>query len=250
MAQYKLHCFCQSGNSYKVALYLACSELDWEPVFVDFMHGATREPKWRESVNGMGEAPVLETTAGKLSQSGAIVIQLAERTGKFAPQDEAERMEALRWILFDNHKFTSYFASYRFLKSFAPQAADPSVLAFLQARFESAAGILDKHLGQSKFTVGNYITPESGTLATVVSRDPMYVTFPVTQRELLAMRQRAKEAGIDTSAVKVRLRLADGAPPSDVLTALVARGAVIERFEPALAPMEEIFLRVVRETHA
>jgi hypothetical protein len=55
MAQYKLHCFCQSGNSYKVALYLACAGLDWQPVFVDFMHGATRDPKWRESVNEMGE---------------------------------------------------------------------------------------------------------------------------------------------------------------------------------------------------
>ena len=47
MAQYKLHCFCQSGNSYKVALYLNCAGLDWEPVFVDFFNGATRDPKWR-----------------------------------------------------------------------------------------------------------------------------------------------------------------------------------------------------------
>jgi len=46
-----------------------------------------------------------------------------------------------------------------------------------------------------------------------------------------------------------RLRLADGAPPADVLTALVSRGAVIDRFEPALAPMEDIFLRVVGEAH-
>jgi glutathione S-transferase len=155
MAQYKLHCFCQSGNSYKVALYLECAKLDWEPVFVDFMHGATREPTWRESVNEMGEAPVLETAAGKLSQSGAILIHLAGLTGKFAPQNEAERNEALRWILFDNHKFTSYFASYRFLKAFAPQVADANVLAFLQGRFEAAAGILDKHLAGSKFVLGN-----------------------------------------------------------------------------------------------
>jgi len=47
-----------------------------------------------------------------------------------------------------------------------------------------------------------------------------------------------------------RLRLANGAPPSDVLTALVAAGAVIDRFEPALAPMEDIFLRVVTEAQA
>ena len=44
MARYKLHGFCQSGNTYKVALYLNCAGLDWEPVFIDFMHGATRKP--------------------------------------------------------------------------------------------------------------------------------------------------------------------------------------------------------------
>jgi ABC-2 type transport system ATP-binding protein len=49
----------------------------------------------------------------------------------------------------------------------------------------------------------------------------------------------------------LRLRLADGATPSDALTALVAAGARIDSFEPALAPMEDIFLRVVgEEVHA
>jgi ABC-2 type transport system ATP-binding protein len=54
--------------------------------------------------------------------------------------------------------------------------------------------------------------------------------------------------GVDSSADgRLRLRLADGATPSDALTALVAAGAHIDSFEPALAPMEDIFLRVVRE---
>jgi ABC-2 type transport system ATP-binding protein len=43
-----------------------------------------------------------------------------------------------------------------------------------------------------------------------------------------------------------RLMLADGHPPADALAALVAAGARIDRFEPLLAPMEDIFLRVVR----
>jgi len=47
-----------------------------------------------------------------------------------------------------------------------------------------------------------------------------------------------------------RLRLVDGVPPAEVLAALVGRGAEIDRFEPALAPMEDIFLRVVREAQA
>ena len=155
MAKYKLHCFCQSGNSFKVALYLNCAGLDWEPVFTDFMNGATRDPKWRESVNVMGEAPVLEVGGKKLAQSGVILSYLAEKTGKFAPANEDERLEALRWIMFDNHKFTANFATYRFLKSFLPTAPDPAVLAFLKGRFDSALGIVEKHLGQSKFIVGD-----------------------------------------------------------------------------------------------
>ena len=166
MAQYKLHCFCQSGNSYKVALYLNCAGLDWEPVFVDFMNGATRDPKWRESVNEMGEAPVLETGGKKLTQSGAILLYLAEMTDEFAPaRRRSERNEVLRWILFDNHKFTSYFATYRFMKSFLPQAPDPKVLAFLKGRFDGALAIVEKHLGKSKFIVGDQPTIADFSLA-------------------------------------------------------------------------------------
>lgn len=165
MAQYKLHCFCQSGNSFKVALYLSCAGLDWEPVFTDFMNGATRDPKWRESVNVMGEAPVLEVGGKKLAQSAVILKHLAEKTGKFAPASEDERLEALRWIMFDNHKFTANFATYRFLKSFLPTAPDPNVLAFLKGRFDSALGIVEKHLGQSKFIVGDKPTIADFSLA-------------------------------------------------------------------------------------
>jgi ABC-2 type transport system ATP-binding protein len=43
-----------------------------------------------------------------------------------------------------------------------------------------------------------------------------------------------------------RLMLADGNAPADALAALVRAGARIDRFEPLLAPMEDIFLRVVR----
>jgi glutathione S-transferase len=165
MARYKLHCFCQSGNSYKVALYLNCAGFDWEPVFTDFMHGITRRPEWREAVNEMGEAPVLEFDGRKLAQSGAILSYLAEKTGKFAPAGDDGRFEALRWILFDNHKFTGYFATYRFMKSFLPQAPSADVLAFLKSRFDSALGIVEKHLGRSKFMVGDAPTIADFSLA-------------------------------------------------------------------------------------
>jgi glutathione S-transferase len=165
MSRYKLHCFCQSGNSYKVALYLECAGLDWEPVFTDFLKGQTRDPAWREAVNEMGEAPVLEVDGRRLSQSGVILSYLADKTGKFKPATEDERLEALRWMLFDNHKFTGYLATYRFLKAFLPQAPSPDVMALLKSRFDNALGIVEKHLAKSKFIVGDAPTIADFSLA-------------------------------------------------------------------------------------
>lgn len=165
MAQYKLHCFAQSGNSYKVALYLQCAGLDWEPMPVDFFNGQTRDARWRAEVNEMGEAPVLEDGATRLAQSGVILTYLSDKTGKFKPDGEAQRLEALRWMLFDNHKFTGYFATYRFLKAFFKHEPDPAVMALLKSRFDGALGIVEKHLGRSKFIVGNTPTIADFSLA-------------------------------------------------------------------------------------
>src|SRR5207248_10945643 len=81
MAEYQLHCFAQSGNSYKAALMLNLIGADWAPLFVDFFKGETRSDAYRSTVNEMGEAPVLTHGGKKLSQSGVILSYLAERSG-------------------------------------------------------------------------------------------------------------------------------------------------------------------------
>ena len=58
MAEYKLHCFAQSGNAYKVALALELAGADWEPVWVDFFKGGARSPEFTAK-NVMAEVPVL-----------------------------------------------------------------------------------------------------------------------------------------------------------------------------------------------
>jgi len=64
-------------------------------------------------------------------------------------------------------------------------------------------------IGQSTFTVGSYVTPQSGTLATIVSQDPIYVTFPVAQRIVTDYRRQHPEPRA-TDAIAVKLQLADG----------------------------------------
>ncbi len=181
MSIYKLHCFGQSGNAYKVALYLNCSGLEWEPVFVDFMNGATRDLAWRAMNNPMGEVPVLEVDGRRLTQSGAILSYLAEETGKFAPVKPEDKYEALRWVLFDNHKFSSYFATHRFLNAFPPDAPDPAVMAFLKSRATAAFKVVDKHLDDKHFMLGENPTIADFSLAG-------YMFYPV------------EETGIDVKA--------------------------------------------------
>ena len=55
-------------------------------------------------------------------QSGVILTYLADRSGKFKPEGEDERLEALRWIIFDNQKVNGFLGPYRFLKNFAKPA--------------------------------------------------------------------------------------------------------------------------------
>ena len=72
MADNKLYCFGESGNSYKAALPLSLSGLDWEPVKVDFFGGETRSPEYRANISALGEAPVLVTPSENIPQSGVI----------------------------------------------------------------------------------------------------------------------------------------------------------------------------------
>jgi glutathione S-transferase len=156
MAEYQLYCFAQSGNAYRAALMLNLIGADWAPVFVDFFgKGVQRTPEFRAEVNEMGEAPVLVHGAKKLSQSGVILTYLAERSGKFQPQGEDERLEALRWIIFDNQKVNGYLGPYRFLRIFAKPPGNPVVLEFLKGRIDNSLSILDKRLAKSPFLIGD-----------------------------------------------------------------------------------------------
>lgn len=154
MARYRLYTLKQSGNCYKIALYLQCAGLDWEAVPVDVFGGETRTPEWRAGVNEMGEVPVLEVDGEKLTQSGVILTWLADKTGKFAPTTEAARRDVLRWILYDNYRFTNYFATRRFLKCFGPEAPHPAVLDFFKMRADGALAVVEKHLASTPFMLG------------------------------------------------------------------------------------------------
>jgi glutathione S-transferase len=150
---YRLHYFPESGNSYKIALMLTLCGQPFEPIWTDFAGNVTRTPAWRSAVNELGEIPVLEEDGRRFTQTAPLLLRLAKRYGQFAGQNDEEQFEILRWLFWDNHKLTGYMATYRFQRAFTP-SPNPDVLSFLKSRLDDYLGILEKHLADRVFVMG------------------------------------------------------------------------------------------------
>jgi len=153
MAEFELYCFAQSGNCYKAALMLELCGADWAPRKVEFLQGETRTEEFR-AVNEMGEAPVLKHRTLTLSQSGVILDYLADHFGRFGGESADEKREILRWILFDNHKLTSYTGTLRFMRTLQKTGETP-VVEFLDGRARGAYKVLDRHMADRSFVVAD-----------------------------------------------------------------------------------------------
>jgi glutathione S-transferase len=112
----------------------------------------------------------------------------------------------LRWLFFDNHKFTSYFATYRFMKSFGATPPDPTIMAWLKGRADGAFAIVEKHLASSPFIVGDAPTIADFSMSA-------YLHYPAEESGYVFTQSHPNIA-----AWLARLREVEGwAPPYEVL---------------------------------
>ena len=101
----------------------------------------------------------------------------------------------------------------------AQQRAQAALLAAAQAQLRFAQvqldytqikAPIDGKISRVNVTPGNVVSPSTGTLATIVSQDPMYVLFPVSARAATDLRDRYIDKG-GFKAVQIKLKLPDGA---------------------------------------
>jgi membrane fusion protein (multidrug efflux system) len=90
------------------------------------------------------------------------------------------------------------------------QAAKAQVnLSQINLDYTDTRSPIDGKIGRTAVTEGNVVSPTTGTLTTIISQDPMYVTFPVSVRQALVLRERYAAKGV-RDAVVIALRLPDG----------------------------------------
>lgn len=154
--EHELYCRAESGNCYKAAMMLNLCGLNWRPCFIDFFDNETRQD-FRADVNELGELPVLKTGDLTLSQSGVILTYLSEKTGKFGGRTDDERREVLRWLLYDNHRFTPNYATLRMMTGLRGMPESP-VTEWLRSQAIAALETVNERLKDRPFVVGSDLT--------------------------------------------------------------------------------------------
>jgi len=101
-------------------------------------------------------------------------------------------------------------AAHRVAEASVEQAKAALAAAQLDLDYTQIKAPVAGRIGRASLTVGNLVGPTSGVLATLVSQDPAYVLFPISQREFLEEKRRVAAEGIDTHAIIARAKLPDG----------------------------------------
>jgi GST-like protein len=116
-------------NGVKVSIALEELGLDYEPHRIDIMKNENMEPAF-VALNPNGKIPAMIDPNGPggkplgLFESGAILVYLAEKTGKLMPTDPARRYETLEWVFFQMASVGPMFGQVGFFHKFAGRAIE------------------------------------------------------------------------------------------------------------------------------
>ncbi len=148
--------FHHTPNPMKVALFLAEAELPHEVVAVDTFKGDQHAEAYRR-INPNGKAPAIEDDGVRVFDSNAILLYLAEKTGKFLgePEDRGELLSWLFWIATGLGPFSGQWVHFQ-----TAGAAEGGDYAKRRYKFEAQRHyeVLDAHLAGREFIVGESFT--------------------------------------------------------------------------------------------
>ena len=146
-----------SPNPTKVALFLEEAGIAYQPVAIDARTGAQFKPDYL-AINPNAKVPAIDDDGVIVFDSNAILLYLAEKTGKFLPANTPQnRAQMLSWLMFVATGVGPYSGQAVHFKHFAPKE-----LEYANNRYQYEANrhykILNDHLGRSRYMVGDTYT--------------------------------------------------------------------------------------------
>ncbi|MDQ2954346.1 MAG: glutathione S-transferase N-terminal domain-containing protein [Pseudomonadota bacterium] len=144
-------------NPTKVALFLEEAGVAYEPIPVDTRTGAQHKPDYL-AINPNGKVPAIVDGDVTVFDSNAILLYLAEKTGKFLPPDTPKaRGELLSWLMFVASGVGPYSGQSVHFRNYAPDKIPYAVNRYM---FEAQRhfAILDARLAKRRYMLGDTYT--------------------------------------------------------------------------------------------
>jgi len=154
-------------NGYKISIFLEEAALPYEVVPVDIQRGDQFRPEFLE-ISPNNKMPAIVDRDGPggtpfaLFESGAILMYLAEKTGKFMPSDIAAKYRVVEWLMFQMGGVGPMLGQAHHFRQYAPEKLDYAI-----ERYSNEAArlynVIDKRLGEVEYLAGDYSIADMAT---------------------------------------------------------------------------------------
>ena len=141
-------------NGYKASVALEELGLDYEVRAMDLPGGEQHEP-WFRDINPNGRIPALVDDGFAVFESGAILIYLAEKTGRLLPTDPRRRSEALQWLMFQMGGLGPMMGQANVFYRYAAETV-PWAIERYQRESRRLMEVLDRRLAEEEYLAGEY----------------------------------------------------------------------------------------------
>ncbi|AOY82325.1 glutathione S-transferase N-terminal domain-containing protein [Moorena producens JHB] len=187
-------------NGRKPAIMLEEVGLPYTVHKIDITKGEQFTPEY-VAINPNSKIPAIidQDTGITVFESGAILIYLAEKTGKLLPTDTAARIQVIEWLMFQMASVGPMFGQLSHFRRSAPEQI-PYAIDRYEKETLRLFGVLDKQLAKQEFIVGDYSIADIATYPWVAAYEYLGVTLdnhPHLKRWVETMQQRpAVERGM------------------------------------------------------
>ncbi len=181
-------------NGFKASIALEELALPYHVVPIDLRKGEQFQPEFlRISPNNKIPAIVDHDTGLTVFESGAILVYLAEKTGKLLPASGPARYAVLEWVFFQVGSVGPMFGQAHHFQSYAP-AKIPYAIDRYTNEAKRLFGVIDRRLGESKYLAGDeYTIADVMNVTWLLGADRMGIdtaAFPHVARWLAELKAR------------------------------------------------------------
>ena len=210
------HYYWPTPNGHKTAIMLEEVELEYEVCIVNILEGDQFDPAFI-AISPNNRIPAIVDTDGPqgepytVFESGAILMYLAEKTGKLWPEDSVERYDVIQWLMFQMGNVGPMFGQNGYFQGYCPED-----VPLAKERYHNVCkqlyGVMDRRLGESEYLAGsNYSIADVATFPWTMPKQQEMHRIDITQypnvkrwSETVAMRP-AVQRGISVMAEDMKV---------------------------------------------